>query len=223
MAKTISGPVGDGPRARNLPGDVSTIQQLLNDIKAGDGGADPKLTVDGKCGSKTRAAIQKFQLHHFGWKLADGRVDPSGPTLIRMNECAGGLPAWHKSTVFKMRRNISDGVPSPPEITEFFLVQDGQTFRRAIYAFVPRPIPVAIHVTPNMMHYEGSWTDMRTPSALAVYELEGPATLVGTTGQPGSSSSLSVMQPMGITSAKLPFPVSTPKSGVFQFVAMLET
>lgn len=222
MTRTISGPVGDGPRAKNLPGDVSTIQHLLNDINAGVGGADPKLTVDGICGSKTRAAIQKFQLHHFGWKLADGRVDPSGPTLIRMNECAGGLAAWHKSMIFTMRRNISDGVPSPPDITEYFLVQDGQTFRRAIYAFVPRPIPVDIHADPSMMHYEGSWTALRTAGAMAVYELEGPATLVGT-GQPGSSSSLSVMQPMGITSATVPFPVPAPKSGVFQFVAMLET
>jgi hypothetical protein len=42
--------------------------------------------VDGKCGTKTKKAIQLFQLHHFGWSGADGRVDPGQQTLAKLNE-----------------------------------------------------------------------------------------------------------------------------------------
>jgi len=44
------------------------------------------LAVDGICGRKTIRAIQTFQLHHFGWRGADGRVDPYGPTLAKLDE-----------------------------------------------------------------------------------------------------------------------------------------
>jgi len=35
---------------------------------------------------KTQSAIQAFQVHQFGWTLADGRVDPGKSTLARLNE-----------------------------------------------------------------------------------------------------------------------------------------
>jgi hypothetical protein len=50
------------------------------------GGPQPLLEVDGICGKKTRSAIQRFQLHHFGWSGADGRVDPHQQTLAKLNE-----------------------------------------------------------------------------------------------------------------------------------------
>ena len=82
-AKTISASVGI--RGKNHYDDVCTVQELLNTVPYGDGGPRPKLDVDGKCGRKTEKAIQQFQLHHFGWKLADGRVDPDGPTMAKLN------------------------------------------------------------------------------------------------------------------------------------------
>jgi len=47
------------------------------------------LKVDSICGEKTKKAIQMFQLKHFGWKLADGRVDPYKQTIAKLNELVG--------------------------------------------------------------------------------------------------------------------------------------
>jgi len=84
MSKTVSASVGI--RGRNIAADVKTIQELLNGVAPADGGPQPILKVDGLCGPKTEKAIQEFQLRHFGWKGADGRVDPNGQTLAKLNE-----------------------------------------------------------------------------------------------------------------------------------------
>jgi hypothetical protein len=75
---------------------VIVIQRALNDVPPDQGQPAPLLVVDGICGPKTKNAIQKFQLKHFGWKGADGRVDPDHQTIAKLNELAGGsnaLPA----------------------------------------------------------------------------------------------------------------------------------
>ncbi len=77
----ISGSVGVG--GRNLAADVKAIQAALNDIPPADGGADPKLAVDGIAGPKTNRAIARFQQRNIGW--SDGRIDPGGPTLKAIN------------------------------------------------------------------------------------------------------------------------------------------
>lgn len=79
-----------GIYGKNLPTDVQVIQDALNNVPAGQGEAFPPLKVDGLCGEKTKKAIQTFQLKHFGWKLADGRVDPDKQTIAKLNELAGG-------------------------------------------------------------------------------------------------------------------------------------
>ena len=81
-----------GINGHNMAPDVITVQELLDDVPPAEGGPNPLLKVDGKCGPKTKAAIQQFQLKHFGWKLADGRVDPDGPTLATLNEIANRNP-----------------------------------------------------------------------------------------------------------------------------------
>lgn len=78
-----------GQSGKNLQPDVQTIQDALNRISPLQGGAAPQLVVDGLCGPKTKSAIQKLQLKHFGWSLADSRVDPGGPTLAKINELLG--------------------------------------------------------------------------------------------------------------------------------------
>jgi len=75
-----------GMGGRNLPNDVITIQQALNNVWPVSGGPSPSLVVDSICGQKTINAIKKFQIHHFGWSGADGRVDPTGQTLRKLNE-----------------------------------------------------------------------------------------------------------------------------------------
>ncbi|HKC50593.1 MAG TPA: hypothetical protein VKF60_07350 [Myxococcota bacterium] len=59
---------------------------MLNEVPVAQGGPLPKLEVDGLCGPQTIDKIQKFQLAHFGWSGADGRVDPGGPTHAKLNE-----------------------------------------------------------------------------------------------------------------------------------------
>jgi hypothetical protein len=82
---TISRTVGkDAP---NIPGDVRTVQSLLNDVPDKEGGPDPKLAVDGLCWGKTLAAIRKFQSTFMKWP--DERVDPGGRTLTQLNARRG--------------------------------------------------------------------------------------------------------------------------------------
>lgn len=85
MARTISASVGRTVSA-NRHDDVVTVQELLNQVPPSEGGPQPTLVVDGLCGEKTRGAIQKFQLHHFGWSGADGRVQPGRQTLAKLNQ-----------------------------------------------------------------------------------------------------------------------------------------
>jgi hypothetical protein len=82
---TISASVGLG--GKNLAADVRTVQELLNAVPTPSGGPMPLLAVDGLIGPKTNGAIQRFQRTQFGW--ADGRADPGGPTITRLNSIAG--------------------------------------------------------------------------------------------------------------------------------------
>lgn len=84
MARVISGSVGIG--GANRSADVRCVQELLNGVPPSQAGPTPLLKVDGLCGDKTKAAIQRFQLRQLGQRLADGRVDPGGPTLAKLNE-----------------------------------------------------------------------------------------------------------------------------------------
>ena len=72
---SIDLPVGHGFKAKNLDKDVRTMQESLNRIKAQHGGPAVPLVVDGKCGPKTKRAIQDFQLKQFGWPGTDGVVE----------------------------------------------------------------------------------------------------------------------------------------------------
>jgi peptidoglycan hydrolase-like protein with peptidoglycan-binding domain len=83
MARTISASVG--VNASNRKTDVITVQELLNKVPAVQGGPAVKLKVDGLCWQKTQAAIRNFQSRNMGHKWPDGRVDPGGATLARLN------------------------------------------------------------------------------------------------------------------------------------------
>ena len=88
MMRTITASVGRLGGA-NRPGDVKTVQELLNRIPGAAGGPYPLLTVDSVCGPRTVDAIQNFQVRQFGRGQADGRVDPIGPTLEKLHELGG--------------------------------------------------------------------------------------------------------------------------------------
>jgi peptidoglycan hydrolase-like protein with peptidoglycan-binding domain len=92
MAKSIAASVGQMGGV-NLLNDVKIVQGLLNNVAQFAGGPPLKLVVDGACGPKTKDAIKKFQMQHFGLGGADGRVDPNGRTLAKLNEFDTGIPS----------------------------------------------------------------------------------------------------------------------------------
>lgn len=77
----ITGAVGRG--GRNLPMDVSTIQQRLNELM---GNSRQHLAVDGRVGPKTNGMIADFQRCVVKLRSADSRVDPAGRTIVALND-----------------------------------------------------------------------------------------------------------------------------------------
>ena len=72
-----------GEKGANQWLDVRTVQELLHFVPITEGGP-VELAVDGLCGPQTRQAIHAFQLHHFGWSGADGRVDPDKQSMQKL-------------------------------------------------------------------------------------------------------------------------------------------
>jgi hypothetical protein len=60
MPRTISGSVGR--MGKNLPADVTTVQELLNNVPADSGGPVPLLAVDGLAGPNTNSARSVSQV-----------------------------------------------------------------------------------------------------------------------------------------------------------------
>ena len=83
MAKKISASVGSG--AVNRKDDSITVQTLLNKVPANQGGPAPPLVVDVLPWQKTINAIKQFQRVQLGFQWPDGRVDPNGRTLEKLN------------------------------------------------------------------------------------------------------------------------------------------
>ena len=81
-ARKLDKSVGQG--GFNQVPDTLKIQELLNLISPNDGGPVVPLKEDGFIGPKTLAAIKAFQL--FQGLGTDGRVDPGGALLQKMNE-----------------------------------------------------------------------------------------------------------------------------------------
>jgi len=80
----ISASVGEN--GVNHRADVRMIQDALNQVPAGDGGAEPPLATDGLCYGKTLAAIKRFQKLGCGFKWPDGLVSPGKKTHLKLQE-----------------------------------------------------------------------------------------------------------------------------------------
>lgn len=72
-AVQLTGSVGEA--GRNLDADVRNVQSRLNRVPQSAGGPLEALAVDGICGSRTKAAILRFQRHYPDLLLKDGRID----------------------------------------------------------------------------------------------------------------------------------------------------
>jgi len=165
MATQISASVG--LKGINRLDDVEKIQKLLNKVPKKDGGPDPKLKVDGKAGTKTNGAVQAFQLKHFGWSGADGRVDPGKQTLAKLNEFDKPTPAV-TNTRFRIRRSWD--MPIIPNRTEiwiwFFEVQDQNHGDSAVYFFGKHKPAI------KPLGFNGAWHPFTTSKPFSVNGLE---------------------------------------------------
>jgi hypothetical protein len=87
MDQTLGSSVGSG--GSNLQADVRKVQALLNKVPATWGGPAAKLKEDGFIGPLTIGAIRSLQSFQLGTIFTpDGRVDPGGRTLRRLNHIA---------------------------------------------------------------------------------------------------------------------------------------
>ena len=169
MARTIAAAVGR-MGAPNRQADVKTVQELLNQVPVTSGGPRPLLDPDGKSGPKTIAAIQAFQLHHFGWTGTDGRVDPSGPTLAKLNEFDGTAPpVTPQVSTLSIRRVGQTGEfvdPNRPEEWFYQVSDPARTGVSAVYHFGQGEHKTLL--TPIV--FQGSPQTFRTSRALLALE-----------------------------------------------------
>ncbi len=143
-----------GKRGRNQYDDVVAVQEMLNEVPAAEGGSSVKLKVDGICGDKTIGAIQKFQLHHFGWGGADGLVEPYKQTHRKLNDYYGpGLT----STSFIITRSVVDRIGAEwewdavqSEQEWYYRVEDYATTRTALYWLGARPLATLVKPRPGV-------------------------------------------------------------------------
>ncbi len=153
MAKSITASVGRMGGVNHAP-DVKVVQELLNQVPATSGGPGTKLQVTGTCGTNTIDAIQRFQLHNFGFSMADGRVDPDGPTLKKLNsfDQPGSPPkpdsrsVW--GTIFAVFGNPTIVDWPPPGLTMTSEpAQAGMVMRGGMCIETPRGAGVVIQLT----------------------------------------------------------------------------
>lgn len=113
----IQASVGEG--GVNRPGDVETIQSSLNRIPLDQGGPVPRLSVDGIIGPKTIGAIRHFQEHH--GLTADGRVDPGGRTMAKLNELLAlvitRVSFWMRAFIPKDIPDLTRAIPNHNSLT----------------------------------------------------------------------------------------------------------
>jgi hypothetical protein len=143
----ITASVGNG--GVNSAADVKIVQALLNRHAAKIGFAP--LSVDGKIGAGTVAAIRLFQTKSFGIDSPNGRADPGGRTITAMNALPApaslsGAAWWHANQArFSNSLLISDLHPDFRDKTARFinalraagaLVTVASTRRNAIRAYL---------------------------------------------------------------------------------------
>ncbi|CDH43675.1 peptidoglycan-binding domain-containing protein [Candidatus Contendibacter odensensis] len=91
----INASVGKGGVNNSL--DVKTVQTLLNrHIR-------PQIQVDGKAGPRTIDAIMEFQRRVVRLSQPDGRVDPNGQTLAKLNQGSSIAPTVLPIVVSKIK------------------------------------------------------------------------------------------------------------------------
>lgn len=121
-----------GQIGKNLSPDVKMIQAMLNNVPVNAGGPSPGLVIDGRSGPKTVAAIMRFQ-RAAKTRVADGRVDPAGPTIIALGRLLNSRGLMPKNVVGiapvddRVRRGLV-GASSPSPANRLSLTGRGIPF-----------------------------------------------------------------------------------------------
>lgn len=136
----ISAPVGAQPGAVNNRADVETVQRLLNGHASRVGFAPLKVT--GVVSPQMIQAIRIFQQKVVKLSTPDGRVDPKGKSLLKLNDAAGmttapaggfnpiGKSFKDRLTAFTAAAKSTYGI-SIPVGTEFRTAEDAQKWHIA--------------------------------------------------------------------------------------------
>jgi len=129
----ISAPVGAQPKAVNQRDDVKIIQKLLNEHAQRVG--YPKMHETGTVSEPMITAIRKFQKQVVGMRAPDGRVDPSGRTLAKLNQPAAAIPIFPGLGNFdptgKTFQQRLDAFLADAKATYGITVPAGSEFRKA--------------------------------------------------------------------------------------------
>jgi lipoprotein-anchoring transpeptidase ErfK/SrfK len=134
MKIILKGPVGNlNKKQGNLPEDVKAVKQILKKLDIA-----PDLVVDTNVNVNLITAIKKFQ--KLFMKQPDGRIDPQGETIRRLNKLADG-----KAIVVHLKQQILDAYsnltriyhldcvagdamhPTPPG---YYAIQPGRKYRK---------------------------------------------------------------------------------------------
>ncbi|HEY3441397.1 MAG TPA: peptidoglycan-binding domain-containing protein [Paludibaculum sp.] len=203
---TITMPVGTGAKSRNLPDDVKAVQEILNRISIANGGPPVPLKVDGIFGPKTNSAIERFQAKQFGPTIADGRVDPTGQTLVRLNQLATPtaptvIPGPSMVTAVETAQStIKTFVDN--DYTDFFFRFAGKAgTQAALYCFRPEPGGLPLDV-PKKFSPRGDLFALFSP--VDIRQLGGDASYsTYYNGDSAASSSLELQGSYGFRFVKL--------------------
>jgi hypothetical protein len=126
----IQAAVGAPPGAVNNRADVEIIQRLLNEHATRVGYAP--LTVTGVVIPQMIQTIRTFQQKVVGMAAPDGRVDPGGKTLLKLNEPAGALPPGGSfNAAGKSFKERLDAFLADAKATYGVTIPAGTEFRKA--------------------------------------------------------------------------------------------
>jgi hypothetical protein len=171
---TISAPVGE--KGKNQREDVLKVQDALNAIPPAAGGQSILLSPDGVAGPKTKKAIQEFQLAHFGWKIADSRVDPGGKTWEKLVS----LLAVYGGTDWSIKRVEHPPIPGKPlrsidSHDRFYEVRDKTGLQRALFLFAtPDQSGLGRNPALPQLQARDEYNWFRTAAPCSVYAFAGP-------------------------------------------------
>ncbi|QDV46262.1 hypothetical protein Enr13x_61710 [Stieleria neptunia] len=228
-----------GHRGANQHKDVLGVQDAINKVPLDEGGSPVPLKLDGKCGPKTIKAIQRFQLHHFGWGGCDGLIEVGKQTYLKL--VLYTLPELKlpppparriepKSLKFIiMRENANDSFGAKNRDHYFEIRSVPHNFASVYFlgrqqGMHPRPIP---------NRFDGHFSIFKTKRAITTKEFECQAvyftrekagntsdshlTLILESGTIQIPMDAHLIGPHGIISGGHPG-TSTFRSGIFDFV-----